>query len=397
MFKKIGLIFFVSSFLISCGGGGGSSSTSNSSTTSYTSAAQVGEILNFKITNDSSGTPISYSYTITKSSFGCDLSTASCHTGNGSLTKNNDGTYNMSQFPDSHLYILQNGLLFGAIQVPINGISTTVPIVGMQSPSTSIADFADVNGGYYNFVSLECSTPGGVNGTCKTNMGSAQILTDGTFVSCSTFNLADQTGGINSGNSTNCVYPTNESKGKLISNGDGTWNIQFTNDNGTTYYDAGTFIAFKDPSTGQRVAIFDIKDQVKGGYGEIVAASQLSLTTSSIVGKTWYANVYLPTDPNSKSGKVNINVVSDLNNPSTVVDFSGTFTDTLGTQSINGTGLINSVNISGRGAGNWDGFMTPSVNPSEIDLFAGSGFYAAVGGIQNFNNKEPTISTGWIN
>ena len=90
--------------VVACGGGGGSSSSATpgaSTTTAYTSGAQIGELVSFSVTNDSSGSPASYSYVITKSAFGCEVASAACHTGSGTLSLNSDGTYTPSQFPQS--------------------------------------------------------------------------------------------------------------------------------------------------------------------------------------------------------------------------------------------------------------------------------------------------------
>lgn len=386
-------IAIIGLILVSCGGGGGSSPSSTSTT--YTSAAQVGEVVSFQVTKDGSGNPTSYSYTITKSAFGCDSPTAPCHTGSGTLTANTDGTYSMSQFPSSRLHILQNGLIFGAVQVPINGVNIAVPIVGMQQPATSPTDFADAGGTYYNWLELQCTTPGGVNGACTTKIGSALIMQDGTWTSCHGYNLADTTGGVNSGNSTNCVYGNNESKGKVVSNGDGTWILQGTNDNGTSYFNVGLFIAFKDPSSGQRVAIFDINDGTHGwGYGEIVASSQVTLTAAEAEPATWNANQYWPTST-VKTAKITVNTTADASNPSTVFDMSGTGVWSGGSNSFSGTGTINSVNLSGRGAGTWNGFVTPSTDSSEVDLMAGSGFFMGVAGIDGYGSSGTMIETGW--
>lgn len=396
----------VGAILVACGGGGGSPSGSTTSgastTTSYTSGAQIGELVSFSVTSDSGGNPAAYSYVITKSAFGCEVVSASCHTGSGTLALNSDGTYTPSQFPQSRLRILPNGLLFGAIQVPVNGVNTTVPIVGMQNPATTISDFADAGGTIYNWAEYVCTTPGGVGGSCSTKIGTARVNNDGTFYTCTGYNLADTGTGVNSGNSTNCPaspYTQNTSNGRMVSNGDGTWTIQTTNyTNPTTYYNVGTFIAFKDPTTGQRVAIFDIRDTTYGangwGYGQIISASQSALTMAQGVG-TWVGNQYW-----TNSTPHNFFTKTVLTNPSsstTTLTSSGTSTSSLGSNNYSGTLIGNSVNIHGS-AGAWNGFASPTTDSSEVDLLAGSGFYMAVSGltVNGISNSSRTmVATGF--
>lgn len=392
------------------GGGGGSSSTATpsntapgaSTTTSYTAGAQIGELVSFSVTNDASGNPASYSYVITKSAFGCEVASATCHTGSGTLALNSDGTYTPSQFPQSRLRILANGLLFGAIQVPVNGVNTTVPIVGMQNPATSLSDFADAGGTIYNWTEFVCTTPGGVGGSCSTKIGTARVNPDGTFYSCNGYNLADTGTGVNSGNSTNCPtspYTANTSNGKMVSNGDGTWAIQTTNYAAqNTYYNVGTFIAFRDPTTGQRVAIFDIQDKTYGGngwgYGQIIAASQSAITMAQGAG-TWVGNQYWTNStPHNQFVK---SVMTNPSNSATTLTMNGTSSSSSGSNAYSGTLLGNSVNIHGS-AGAWNGFASPSTDASEVDLLAGNGFYMGVSGLTVNGTAYPSrimVSTGF--
>ena len=393
--------------LMSCGGGGGGSSTSStttttapatSTTTTYTAGAQVGEVVSISITKDANGLPTAYSYQITKSAFGCDVATASCHTGLGTLSKNADGTFAMSQFPNSSMRILANGLIFGSIQVPIGGVNTVVPIAGMQQPATVASDFADAGGSIYNWVQFSCSTPGGANGgTCVTYIGSVKLQQDATWFSCEGYNLADLSGGVNSGNSTNCsASGSNVKTGKFISNSDGTWTLQASNGSGS-FYSIGTFIAFKDPSTGQRVAIFDINDAVHGwGYGQIVAASQAAISATNQSLGTWVANQYWPTQT-SKRLLVKSVLTPNATNPTTVADMVVTVTNPTYGQSttVNGTLGLNTVNLNGRGAGAWPGFASPSTDTSEVDLLAGTGFFTGIAGLRGRNSVM--IETGFLN
>ena len=100
----------------------------NSSSQTYTAGAQIGELVSFSVDT----AKLAYSYVITKSAFGCEVSNSTCNTGSGTLTLSSDGSYSPSQFPVSKIQILQNGLMFGAIQIPVNGSNKTVPVVGRR-------------------------------------------------------------------------------------------------------------------------------------------------------------------------------------------------------------------------------------------------------------------------
>ena len=72
------LNYFASLLLLlliaSCGGGSKSNSTSGFTET-YAASASAGELLSYTINTSN----LTYAYTITKSSFGCDLTGSPCH------------------------------------------------------------------------------------------------------------------------------------------------------------------------------------------------------------------------------------------------------------------------------------------------------------------------------
>jgi hypothetical protein len=105
---------FVAMLLTACGGGGGGGASAPAAagfSQTYTTSATAGELMTYSI--DTSA--LTYSYTITKSSYGCEVSNAPCHSGSGTLTKNSDGTYTPSGSPSSKIHALQNGLLVGSV------------------------------------------------------------------------------------------------------------------------------------------------------------------------------------------------------------------------------------------------------------------------------------------
>lgn len=244
--------------LAGCGGSGGGSSTPAAATTtttatptSYTSAAMAGELLTYTLDT----TNLTYSYTITDSQYGL-----TGKTGSGTLVKNSDGTYSPAGISNAKIAVLPNGLLLGAIRETINGTLTTIPIYGMSNPVTDLASGAAT----YNFVQRSC-----LSGVCTSYYGTFQISATGTWTSCPSGNLT-----------TGCSGTTNS--GTLNSLGSGKWQVL----SGAT--DIGT--AIMNNSSGQNVAILDLKDTRAGGFGVgvLVGSSQLSINATQTNG-TWVA------------------------------------------------------------------------------------------------------------
>jgi len=260
--------------LFGCGGGGGGGSPVNTTTgfqQTFTASATAGELLTYTIDTQA----LTYSYTITKSSYGCDVSTSPCHTGSGSLVKNADGTYSPSTSPSSKLYALQNGLLAGSVALSFNGVSQRVPILGVSNPATTTADLA----GDYNFLSLQCTTKSyGVLTGCSTYQGTLRIASNGTYSTCSGADITNQ--------SPNC---NNTTSGTVTSLGGGIWTLQATSpaQGQSTNY----FLAFKAPN-GQKVGIIDFNDSVVYGYGQGIGSSRVATTTSDTPGTYVWSNSY---------------------------------------------------------------------------------------------------------
>jgi len=264
------MAILTSLFLAACGGGSAPPPATGFSQT-YTTSATAGELMTYSIDT----TALTYSYTITKSSYGCEVSNSPCHSGSGTLTKNNDGTFTPSGSPSSKIRALQNGLLAGSVTMVFNGVAQTVPIIGIANPITTIADLA----GTFNFMSLQCSAKSyGLFTGCSTYQGTASLGNNGTFTTCTGDNL-----GANTHTCTNTVT------GTMTSLGGGVWQFQGTSPTvgATTNY----LLAFTAPN-GQKVAFLDFNDASVFGYGQAVLSTQAATSASDLVGTYAWSNDY---------------------------------------------------------------------------------------------------------
>lgn len=317
MFTKYKLVIASIGILLlsACGSGGGggsggssSGTPTSSSSTSYTAAAAVGELLTYTLDT----TKLTYSYTITESQYGL-----TGKTGSGTLAKNGNGTYTPSDAPNARVAILPNGLLVGGIRESINGVSRTIPIMGMSNPVSSLSGVA----GTYNYVSVGCAT------TCGTGYGTFRINGDGTWVECtaSNYDAAPYT----------CA---GRDSGTFNSLGAGKWQIlHFGTDIGT---------AFVFTSGSQNVAVIDLKDNRAGGFGKgmLVGATKTPATTADGNG-TW--------NYNSFGGIAGTIIVTNSTFTSSDTNYQTTYTL-----------AINSP---------WDGLITPQGGGRT--LLAGTGVY----------------------
>jgi hypothetical protein len=276
--------------LAACGGGGGGGTAAapttpttpatNGFAQTYTASAAAGELMTYSI--DTSA--LTYSFTITKSSYGCEVASAPCHSGSGTLTKNSDGTFSPSQSPTSKIFALQNGLLVGSVKMTLNGTAQIIPIVGVANPITTAAALA----GTYNFMSLQCTgkTYGAFTG-CGTFAGTATIASNGTYTTCTG---ADVSAPVHS-----C---SNSTSGTATSLGGGVWQLQATSPatGATTNY----FLAFTAPN-GQNVGVIDFNDTTVYGYGQAIMSSEVATTTAGLTGNYVWSNDY------GQSGVVTLN------------------------------------------------------------------------------------------
>ena len=260
------LNYFASLMLLlliaSCGGGSKSNSTSGFTET-YMASASAGELLSYNINTSN----LTYSYTITKSSFGCEFTSAACHSGSGSLIKNADGSYSPSDSPSSKIHALQNGLLVGNILLTVGGNSVRVPIVGVSKPVTTTAAMA----GTYNFMTLKCDL---ARINCSTNHGTATISADGSYTTCAGHDIITDAAGCPNGG-------VNNTQGNITSLGGGLW--QFKSSSPLISSDNNYFLAFNAPN-GQTVAVIDFNDPNVYGYGQGVMSTKAATTTSGNTG-----------------------------------------------------------------------------------------------------------------
>lgn len=248
-----------------CGGGGGVSNSSGFSQT-YTASAAAGEVLSYTVDTSK----LIYSYTITQSSYGCDVVSAACNKGSGTLTKNSDGSYTPSGSPSSKIHALQNGLIVGSILMNLNGTNVTVPIIGVSNPVTTKSEIA----GTYNFMSFQCN--GTSYSSCSTTQGTTTVDSNGNYTTCSGDDLSKT--------SPTC---TNTTVGLISPLGGGVWKFQSSSP--ATSSATNYFLAFKAPN-GQKVAVIDFNDPVIYGYGQAISSTQAATTSAGNSGNYIYAS-----------------------------------------------------------------------------------------------------------
>lgn len=233
--------------LVSCGGG------DDGDTTRYQSVATAGELIDYTVDTAN----LTYSYTIIESEYGLAGRTV-----NGTLTRNPDGTYTPSGATDARLIILPSGLLLGAVRERFGPDESTMPIVGVKDPTTSIAGLATD----YNYVQSSCRSA-----VCSTSYGTLRIGSAGAWSSCRDGNLA-------------AGACTGEAEsGTIESHGDGLWRLKSSD--GT---DIGSVTGFD--SNGQKVVIVDLKDRRADGFGiGLLIGGQAAAMTTRMTNGTWVA------------------------------------------------------------------------------------------------------------
>lgn len=304
--------------LSGCGGGGGDTGPMNaSSPVTYQAVASEGELVSYTVDT----TALTYSYSVIESAYG-----KTGATGSGQLTRNSDGSYTPSGF-NGKVAILSSGLLLGAIYEDLNGdnVREVVPVIGIASPITSLAEAA----GTYNFISRQCGSD------CRNYFGTVQVQANGSWNSCVGANLA-------SGNPI-CQGTAN---GTISSFSTGRATLQY--DSGSGSAAAGSMLIFKDPATSQKVVLLDLNGQTNLGRGAIFASSQ---NLPSSANGNWS---YLHTD--GKNGVVRVNGTD--------------FTDSGKTAS----GYSYNSQGSFRPNEPWQGFIRTASGATIMP--AGSGFYA---------------------
>jgi len=331
-FVKLIFIFFTTIVISSCGGGGGSSSSSTAAT--YTSSGSVGEVLSYSIDT----TNKTYSYTILKSAY-----SLAGTTGSGTLTANSDGSYTPSENSNARVYNVSGGLLVGSAYLNLNGTNTSVPLLGVSSPVTTLSSLA----GTYNYLRIACTSP--TSGTiassnCSTNYGSMLVDSSGSYTTCAQVNITT---------SPTCSGTT----GTISYLSSGIWKFIRT---GST---VSNYLLAYDGGNGQIVLLIDTNDQGGYGYGHAVASTQVAVSSAS--------GTYYKTSNNGRAGTI-------VPSSST---YSGSYTLSGVTYSESGTLSYNSP---------WNGFVTAtnsSTGSVGTAIVAGTGVYA-------YRNNEAN-STYW--
>jgi len=241
--------------LAGCGGGGGGSSSSGFSQT-YTASAAQGELITYTV--DTSN--LTYSYTVIKSQYGCEIPTSNCHTGSGTLTQNTDKSFSVSGTSGSKFYALQSGLLVGTIKL---GSMPVTPIIGIPNPISSGSTLA----GTFNFISVQCPTKsnGAMTG-CLGRYGSLTVTSTGSSsIAYSTCESADIE------NSSRVCTSTTTGTGTF----DSTLNAWKFIRTGSTQ--ENFMVAFTSTG-GQKVAYIDFNDPGGYGYGQATVSEKQTLT-----------------------------------------------------------------------------------------------------------------------
>lgn len=269
--------------LVACGGGDGGPKTvptagaptggsppvaATGFSQTYAASATAGEVLQYTVNTQN----LTYSYTVTNSAYGCEVVTAPCHSGAGTLVKNADGTYSPSESPASKILPMQNGLLIGHARMQLGGVEREVPIFGVSNPATTGPSVA----GTYNFISLQCYAKSyGNYAGCYTYQGTVRVTSTGpSTASYQTCVGADISAG------TVCTTP---STGTLTHTTGGIWQFVRTGSTNVSH-----FIGFTAPN-GQKVGVIDFNDPGFYGYGQGIVSSNTSAMAAADVYGTYFA------------------------------------------------------------------------------------------------------------
>lgn len=274
MTKMIKLVASLTVLIVLCAcGGGGSADSSTGFRQSYTTSAAVGEVIDYVVDTITN----TYEYTVRISEYGCDVPSSSCHSGSGTLTRNDDGSYTPSGASSTRLYMIQNGLLIGNIQITPN--QPKVPIVGVTNPATTGADMA----GSYNFVSFQCPTKGSQSfAGCASHIGTVKVTATSTntaaYTTCENDDIDKA--------STSCTSTT---QGVLTYTGtSGVWQMV---SNGST---AKSYMVALNAPNGQKVGFLDFNDPNVYGYGQAAISTKTAFVPAdrqTIAGRWFSSNL----------------------------------------------------------------------------------------------------------
>jgi hypothetical protein len=316
-------------FLTACGGGGGGggggSSSSSGFSQTYTASAAQGELITYSVDT----AKLTYSYTVIKSQYGCEVLTSDCHTGSGTLTQNADKSFSISGTSGSRFYALQSGLLVGTIKL---GSMPATPIIGIPNPISSGTTLA----GIYNFISVLCPTKsnGAMTG-CKGRYGSLDITSTGAtsiaYSTCGSDNIENSSRVCSSTTTGTGTFDPTLNAWKLIRTGSSQENFM---------------VAFTSTG-GQKVAYIDFNDLGGYGFGQATLSEKQALTVADRtrgVGDWFMVSLA----PGADSTSLVVTANAD------------------GTVSSGGSMLPNQP---------WDGFIKNSSDTNGMWIMAGSGVF----------------------
>ncbi len=322
---NIGLAVIVLTSSVACGGGGGSSAASSGFQQTYTVSAAQGELITYSVDTKN----LSYSYTVIRSQYGCEIASSDCHSGSGTLIKNADKSYTISGSPSSKIYALESGLLVGSIKL---GSMPDTPIIGIPNPISTGATLA----GTYNFVSVQCPKKSQGNMTnCQGLYGSLKVISTGlntvSYATCESDDIDKATPACVSSSAGTGSFDASLNAWKFSRNGSSNENY---------------LVAFT-ATNGQKVAYLDFNDQGGYGFGQATISEKSALSNSGLASSAgdWFV-VNLSPGGNATSGIVT--AYSD------------------GTVSSGGSMILNTP---------WDGFVTNTQDTRGKWILAGSGVF----------------------
>lgn len=320
--------FVVVATLYACGGGGGGGGGATGTTgfqQTYTVSAAQGELISYSLDTAN----LTYSYTVIKSQYGCEVAAAACHAGAGTLTKNLDKSYSLSGSASSKIYALESGLLVGSIKL---GSMPETPIIGIPNPISTGAGMA----GTYNFVSVQCPQKSqGAMTNCLGMYGSLKVTSTGSntvnYATCESDDIDKNAPSCTSSTTGTGVYDATLNAWKFSRAGSSNENY---------------LVAFT-ASNGQKVAYLDFNDQGGYGFGQATISEKVALNSSGFAEAAgeWFL-VNLAPGSNATSGIVTANAD--------------------GTVSSGGSMVINTP---------WDGFVKNTQDTGGMWILAGSGVF----------------------
>lgn len=313
--------------LAACGGGGGGGSSTSGFSQTYTASAAQGELISYSVDT----TKLTYSYTVIKSQYGCEVPTSDCHSGSGSLTLNADKSFSVSGSSGSKFYALQSGLLVGTIKL---GSMPATPIIGIPNPISSGPSLA----GTYNFISVQC--PNKSNGAmtgCSGRYGSLTVTSTGpssiAYSTCESDDVQKQPPACASSTTGTGSYDPNLNAWKFLRTGS-------TNEN---------FMVAFTSTNGKKVAYIDFNDPGAGGYGygqaTVSEKQALVLADRTTNAGNWFM----------------VSLVPGADSTSLVVTSNAD-----GTVSTGGSMVANQP---------WDGFIENTTDTNGKFIMAGSGVF----------------------